>query len=285
MVDFHPALWRPILHGIVLPFRPGRIAEQYEGVWMPEGSPLTVHTIAQRDHLARELPGVDVQYAMTYTEPSIPEVLSRMDVDHITVLPLFPQYAPSTVAAVVDQVMEYYQGATSMPHLTIVSSWETSSTYIAWHARRLAETCAATDVDRIVFSYHGVPARWRHAPEAYVAQCETTTNAIMDAVGEIPFEITFQSKFGPGEWLTPATIDRMAQLPSEGARRVAVCTPGFIADCLETSEELDVLNHKAFRDAGGEVFVRVAPPNSDPIAGAMLAEVYRAHAPGVAASA
>ena len=284
VVDFHPALWAPILHGIVLPFRPGRIAEQYENVWLPEGSPLTVHTMAQREHLANELPGVDVRYAMTYTSPTIAEVLSQMDVDHLTILPLFPQYAPSTVAAVADQVMAFYQGSTTMPHLTLVSSWERSPTYINWHAEQLRHTLATANVDRIVFSFHGVPKRARHAPQAYVAQCEATTHAIMARLGDAPFEITYQSKFGPGEWLSPATIDRMRALPADDVRNIAVCTPGFVADCIETSEELDVLNRNAFEAAGGETYVRVAPPNSEPIAGSMLAEVYRTHASSAAAA-
>ena len=278
VVDFHPAIWWPVLHGIVLPLRPGRIAGQYENVWLPEGYPLTVHTIAQRDHLAAELLDVDVRYAMTYTSPSIRQVLTEMDVDHLTILPLFPQFAPSTVAAVIDQVTAYYRDANRMPHLTIVSSWETSPLFIDWHAQRLRETLAENEVDRIVFSYHGVPQRAPHAPREYLAQCEATTNAIMTLVGDIPFENTYQSKFGPGEWLTPATIKRMEQFPSDGVRRIAVCTPGFFADCIETSEELDVLNQRAFLDAGGKKYVRVAPPNSAPIVGAILAEVYRAHA-------
>lgn len=286
VVDFHPAIWWPVLHGIVLPFRPGRIAEQYEHVWLPDGSPLTVHTIAQRDHLARELPDVEVRYAMTYTSPSIPEALTEMDVDHLTILPLFPQYAPSTVAAVVDQVMDYYQDATAMPNLTIVSSWETAPLFIDWYAQQLRETLASNEVDRVVFSYHGVPERTPHAPDAYRAQCEATSAAIMELVdAEIPFENTYQSKFGPGEWLSPATINRMAQYPADGVRRIALCTPGFFADCIETSEELDVLNRNAFLAAGGETYVRVAPPNSDPEAGAILAEVYRTHVPQPAPSA
>lgn len=287
VVDFHPIIWWPVLHGIVLPFRPGRIAEQYESVFLPEGSPLTVHTIAQRDHLATELPDVDVRYAMTYTSPSIPEQLEAMaDLDHLTILPLFPQYAPSTVAAVVDQVMAYYQNATAMPHLTIVSSWETAPTFVDWYAQQLRETLAETPVDRVVFSYHGVPERAPHAPREYVAQCEATTNAIIESAGvAVPFENTYQSKFGPGEWLSPATIDRMAEIPADGGTRVALVTPGFFADCIETAEELDVLNQEAFTAAGGQTYVRVAPPNSDPIAGAMLADVYRAHAAALESAA
>ena len=280
VVDFHPALWKPILHGMVLPFRPGKVAEPYQNVWLPDGSPLTVHTKAQREHLAAALPEVDVRYAMTYTSPSIAEQLEAMaELDHLTILPLFPQYAVSTVAPIVDQVAAYYQRATAMPNLTIISSWETSPAFIDWHAQQVRETLSATEVDRLVFSYHGVPKRAVHAPDAYAAQCVATTNAIMERAGvDVPFEVTFQSKFGPGEWLSPATITRMAELPADGVRRVALATPGFFADCIETSDELDVLNQDAFRAAGGETYVRVAPPNSDPITGPMLAEVYRTHA-------
>lgn len=287
VVDFHPAAWLPILHGMVLPVRPGRIKEQYEAVWLEAGSPLTVHTLAQRDHLQESLPAVDVRYAMTYTAPSIETALTDWDVDALTVIPLFPQYAPSTVAPVMDQVMEYYQKSAWMPHLHLVQSWLDAPLYVQWHAQRLATALNTTEsVDKVVFSYHGVPERAVHAPGPYRAQCETTTAAIIDAATEIldrpiPHETTFQSKFGPGSWLSPATIDRMAQLPREGARSIVMLTPGFVADCIETSYELDVLNKDEFLAAGGTSFTRIAPPNSDPEVGPMLAEVFhRAHHAG-----
>lgn len=288
VVDFHPAAWLPILHGMVLPARPGKIREQYEAVWTDSGSPLTVHTLAQRDHLQDALPDVDVRYAMTYTAPSIETALTDWDVDAVTVIPLFPQYAPSTVAAVMDQVTAFYRASAWMPHLHLVQSWPDTPRYVNWHARQLARTLTAQEqsdqgADKVVFSYHGVPERAVHAPGPYRAQCETTTAAIVSAtqelVGhEIAHESTFQSKFGPGAWLAPATIDRMGQLPAEGVHNVVMLTPGFVADCIETSYELDVLNRDEFLAAGGSSFTRVAPPNSDPEVGLMLAEVFhRAH--------
>lgn len=291
VVDFHPFVWQPILRGIVLPFRPGRIQAQYEHIWLSEGSPLTVHTKAQRDHLSGALPEVDVRYAMTYTSPSIPEVLSEMDVDELTVLPLYPQYAASTVAPVFDQVTEYYRSRSSMPTLHLVKSWETSPLLIEWYAREVHRTITAHELDRLVFSYHGVPERAVHAPEEYTGQCRATTEAIMDAVAEldpsaprVPFDITYQSKFGPGKWLTPATIDSMAAYPGNGVTRIGVATPGFFADCIETVDEIDILNRETFMNAGGKDFVCVAPPNSDIAVGPMLAEVYHAFTPDRSAS-
>lgn len=339
VVDFPRALWNPILNGIVLRVRPGKVMEQYEHVWLHDGeragSPLLVHTLSEVDHLRAALPDVDVDYAVTYTTPSIRERLDAMvarGVTRITVIPLYPHYAPSTVQPIIDQVEAYEGQRGKLPPIRVVRSYETQPTMVRWYAQRIAEVlrgaqasydepadgaeasadgeepaggsaeaggarasggsaimggaAAMTDapVDRLVFSYHGVPERRVHGPDAYQAECEATTDAIMAELERlaaregwrVPKGInTYQSKFGPGKWLAPATIDTMAALPGEGVRSIVVATPGFFADCIETSYELDMLNQEEFLKAGGERYVRVAPINSDAIAGQILAEVYR----------
>lgn len=277
VVDLPRVLWQPILRSFVLRKRPGRILEQYERVWTPEGSPLMAYTVAQRDQLAEQLDQVEVRYAMTYTSPSIVESLRDWLVDEVTVLPLFPQYAPSTVAPVIDQVAAFERAHPDGPVITTVRDWATQPEYVAWYAEQLGKAFADEPADKVVFSYHSVPERKRHGPAEYADRCRATTEAII-AHPDCPdseWEITYQSTFGPGRWLGPATLDRAQALPGEGVRSVLVCSPGFVADCIETSYELRVLMAGAFTECGGERFRVLTPLNSDVRAGEILAAVYR----------
>ncbi|RRD46338.1 ferrochelatase [Tessaracoccus sp. OH4464_COT-324] len=272
VVDFPRFLWKPILHGIVLRVRPKKVAPLYRHIWLEDGSPLEVYTRAQRDLLAAALPDIEVRHAMSYTSPSVAEAVAGWDVDHITVIPMYPHYAPSTTNTIIEQVDAAAENARWRHKL--VRSWGTAEGFIGWYRSRLRDELTAEDVDRVVFSYHGVPQRKVHGPDEYRAQCLATTEAIM-AGFDIPHEVSFQSKFGPGAWLSPATVDRMSQLPGEGVKRLLLLTPGFVADCIETLDELDLLNRDTFLAAGGESFRRLAPLNDHPEVGAVLAEVFR----------
>ncbi|MDY5585296.1 MAG: ferrochelatase [Arcanobacterium sp.] len=280
VVDFPKFLWKPILNQIVLKKRPQMIAEQYEKIWLSEGSPLAVYTEAQTKLVAQELSDHDVDYAYTYTKPGIIEQLEAMfqrGVRNCKIIPLFPHYAPSTVAEIQRQVT----AARNNPNLTgmnlqIIPQWEDYYPYIEWYAQQINEAWKEHNFHHLVVSYHGVPERKAHEPENYRQQCERTTAAILQALkkfGEPGFTVeqTFQSKFGPGKWLGPATIDRMAELPAAGKTRIAVINPGFVQDCIETLDEIDVLNREAFLEAGGEELHRIAPLNSHPAAGKILA--------------
>ncbi|QJC22069.1 ferrochelatase [Arcanobacterium buesumense] len=275
VVDMPRWLWKPILHNIVLRVRPEKIAPIYRRIWTAEGSPLLVHTRAQNHHLAQELEGVRVAFATTYMEPSIASVIAELDVDEVVVIPLYPQYTPSTVADIWRQLDEIATQPDA-PRIIRSSAWYDNPAYIDWYVQHIhtrIKRCSH-HIDKIIFSYHGVPLRAAHDPREYQRQCEATTQAIMDRVGTIDFEITYQSKFGPGAWLQPATIERMAALPGEGVQNIMVVTPGFFASCIETLDEIDVLNQEKFISQGGCYFTSVAPPDSDPVAGKILAHVY-----------
>lgn len=275
VIDLPKLLWQPILHCAVLPFRARKSAKLYRSIWTKSGSPLVIYTRRQCNLLAQALPEWHVEYAMTYTEPSIPAALDAMQaagVSDLTVLPLYPQWAPSSAGAITDQVLSHFHRAPTMPTLRIIGAWPTEPAFIAWHADRIAASLAAHPsekrVQQIICSYHGVPNRDSHRAAGYRSECEATTAAIAQALAnrgvQIPVKTTFQSKFGPGEWLAPATIDTIAKLPRAGVTSVLVSTPGFIADCVETLEELDVQNQNAFKGAGGKFYVRVPPINDDP---------------------
>lgn len=272
VVDFPRPLWLPILHGIVLRTRPRKSSKLYQSIWNAAGSPLVIFTKSQCDHLAAELPHYSVKYAMTYTQPRISQVLSEFAAEGITdltVVSLYPQSAPSSTGAITDQVFSHYAGALHTPNLRMISQYPVQPDYISWYVEAVSKHLAQHNFDLVVFSFHGVPARDSHRPQGYRAECNATAAEIMAGVREqghdVASLVTFQSKFGPGKWLTPATIDTMRQLPAQGIKSVLVATPGFISDCLETIDEIGVLNRDVFLTAGGEHFSRVLPPNDDPI--------------------
>ncbi len=285
IVDLPQYLWKPILHTMVLPRRPHKIAPAYQGIWLDKGgatghSPLTVHSLAQCEAMQELLPNIKVEYAVTYGNPGISvqlDQLMQMGVHKITVIPLYPHYAPSTVAAITDQIAIWLQKQTRIPNLQIITEYATQPTLVAWYAEQIRNMVTQYNPDRLIFSYHGVPQRPAHDPEYYKKQTVQTTKAIMQyAKVATPYTITYQSKFGPGQWLQPATIDTMELVPAQGDKNIILCTPGFLSDCLETIDELDVLNKEAFIKAGGETFNRIKPPNSDSIMGKVLAEIYNA---------
>lgn len=287
VINLPRAVWYPILYGFVLTLRPGRIQETYQSIWLPEGSPLIVYTENQAQELAKALPGVMVRHAYTYSEPTVAHRLTEMikaGISDLTIIALYPQYAPSTVGATIDQVTKFFQRHSQIPDLKIVSNWHLSQTYIDWYVERTAHALQENQIDALVMSYHSVPEQPAHSPVEYKRHCSETTDAIVAGLrkqGFTPPRVfqTYQSKFGPSKWIGPATIDTMAELPKQGIKRIAVATPGFISDCIETIDEIAVLNAEEFRRAGGEFFHVIAPPNGEPTTGKMLAEVYLSRNP------
>jgi ferrochelatase len=287
VVDLPRALWLPILNGPVRRRRPARVLGQYEGIWTEEGSPLRVHTRAQGEALARLLPGRDVRVAYQYGSPNVADVFLDLarSCDVVTVLPAYPHFAPATVGSIADRVRECAGLAAAeghRPRIRAARSWPSLAGYVDWHAGRILEEVSREGVDLVVFSWHGVPLRKAHGAARYRAECHATASAVMERVEAqgctVAWEETFQSKFGPGRWLAPATIDTMPALPGRGVRSVLVTNPGFLADCLETVYEMDVLNAGVFRQAGGVSFRRIAPPDAESAA-RFLAQVRGALTP------
>ncbi|MBV7363281.1 ferrochelatase [Actinomycetaceae bacterium TAE3-ERU4] len=288
VVNLHPILWQPILRGFILTRRPSRIAPVYRSIWTDKGSPLTVHSKAQEIAAANAL-GEDVlvRVAMTYADPSVESALQEMEaagINDLTVINLYPQFAASTVAACYDSIFNYYRSRPTIPTLRILQSWETEENYVEFYAQQFAEQLAENKVDALVMSYHGVPEKETHAHEIYRQHCSATTAAIAEKLREKlqingmelpPILQTFQSKFGPGKWIGPATIDTMNKLPEQGIKKIMVATPGFVSDCIETVDEINVLNREAFMEAGGEEFHVITPLNSSPLAGEIIANLYR----------
>lgn len=292
VIETHPALWRPILEGIVLRVRPRRSAEKYASVWTPDGSPLLVHTLAQRDAVARTLGGrAVVRHAWRYGAPSVPDVLDELQAqghDRVLVVPLYPQFSASSAGTVHDEVHRHGLRSRDQLELRTVRSFATDAGYVEALATAVEKSWAEhgrpdfAAGDRLLLSFHSIPVAMVDAGDPYPAECAATSAALRErlGLGEEEIVTTFQSVFGPARWITPATIDTVEQLARDGVRRVDVVCPGFVSDCLETLEEIAILNRETFHAAGGTEFHHVPWGNGDPVWTDALAQLAETHLGG-----
>lgn len=266
VVEMHPAVWRPILDGIILRVRPKASAEKYASIWYPEGSPLMHWTVRQRDALIERLgDSAEVRLAMRYGKPSVQSELSRLYADgyrKVLVVPLYPQYAASSAGTVVDEVARWILDARDQLEIRTVRSFPEAPAYIdalvgaiesSWQENGRPDFAGG---DKLITSFHGIPKAMHEGGDPYRYECEATADLLRKRLGldEGQLVVTFQSVFGPSEWLKPATIDMVEELGKGGTRRVDVICPGFMADCLETLEEINILNRETFTGAGGQEF-------------------------------
>jgi ferrochelatase len=278
VVEIPRPLWWAILHGVILNVRPKKSAAKYATVWTPDGSPLRVHTERQAAgvaaRLARRHPGTpwSVRYAMRYGTPSIGAELAALRAegcDRILLLPLYPQYAASTTASSFDAAFDALRTMRNVPELRLVKHFHDHPGYIAALARNVRAfwTTHGRGDGKLVMSFHGVPRFHLDRGDPYHCECRKTGRLLAEALGLRPDEwiLTFQSRFGRAQWLEPYTQDTLERLPRDGVKAVDVVCPGFVADCLETLEEIAVENREAFEGAGGERFRYIPCLNaSDP---------------------
>ena len=259
VVELPRWLWLPILHGVVLRRRPAQSAHKYAKVWTPEGSPLAVHT-AKQAQLLREATGLPVEYAMRYGEPSIASALHKLPAK-VRVVPLYPQYARSTTESIRDVVGRKAE---------FVEQFHDHPGYIAALAALVQDR-----PDVLVMSFHGLPQRAVERGDPYRDQCERTAALLAKELGLQPgqYRVTFQSRFGPARWLQPYTAEVLAELGAARTRRVDVLCPGFVADCLETLEEIAIEGRQIFLDAGGGEFRALPCLNESPRWIAALADI------------
>ena len=262
VVELPRVVWWPILNGVILNVRPGKIQEKYETVWMNEGSPLMVWSRRQTEavDLALQERGydVDVALAMRYGEPSLAgtlDALRRRGCRRILVAPLYPQYSASTTATVVDKVAAHAALLRDQPEMRFIQRFFDEPGYIAALAHRVRESWAAQGRgQKLIMSFHGLPKRSVELGDPYYAECMQTGRLLAAALDLAPEEylITFQSRFGAAQWLQPYTEPTVQQLAAQGIREVDVVCPGFVADCLETLEEIALGCEAAFLQAGGQ---------------------------------
>lgn len=291
VVEVPRPLWLPILYGFILPLRPRRIAPKYRKIWSAEGSPLRELSERLRSGLAsllaqRMMAPFSLEFAMLYGTPSVSESLQRLraaGARRILVLPLFPQYCGATTGAVYDQVNAELAGWRWLPELRFICEYHDQPQYIEALRESVAQHWEAHGrTGHLVISFHGIPERYFHQGDPYFCKCQKTARLLAEELllkdGE--WTVTFQSRFGPTEWLRPYTIETLAGMPARGIRDVTVICPGFAVDCLETLEEIDVENRAAFMSAGGERFEYVPALNARPAHAAVLAAQIARHCQG-----
>jgi len=273
VVEIPRAAWLPILHGVILNVRPAKSARKYASIWTPEGSPLMVHTARQAARVRERLQAtvrqpVEVAFAMRYGEPSIPATIDRLTaagVDRLLVVPLYPQYAASTTASVQDRLFATLSRLRNVPEPRVVRHFHDDPGYIRAVAAGVRRHWAAHGRgDRLLMSFHGLPRYTLDRGDPYFCECHKTARLLAAELGlsEAEWRITFQSRFGRAKWLEPYTTVVLDELARGGTRRVDVVCPGFVADCLETLEEIGAEAREAFVHAGGEA-LSLAPCLND----------------------
>lgn len=291
VVEIPRALWWLILNGIILNLRPAKSAAKYAQIWLKEGSPLRVHTerqakllkglLGQRGHTK-----VEVAYAMRYGNPSIANVLDTLKktgVERALILPLYPQYAASSTASVMDDVANWIKATRNPPELRFTKQYPDHPGYIAALANSVKEHWAANGrSERLVMSFHGLPQRSLALGDPYFCLCQKTGRLLAETLGlaKEDYLITFQSRFGKAKWLEPYTQATLEKLAREGVSRLDVICPGFVADCLETLEEIAMECKEAFIAAGGKTFFYIPCLNERADWIAALGDIATTHMAG-----
>jgi len=285
VIEESPIKWWLILNLIILTVRPGRKGKDYDKIWNKEKNESFLKTItrSQAEKLAASLigdPRIVVDWAMRYGNPSIASRLDALQAsgcDRILVVPLYPQYAAATTATVCDKVFEGLASMRWQPALRVAPAWFDQPVYIEALASSLQTGLAklAFKPDLIIASFHGMPEDYLTKGDPYYCQCAATTRLLREKLGvsEDALMMTFQSRFGTAEWLKPYTIDTVRELPGKGVKNLAVVTPGFAADCLETLEEIAMENANVFKEAGGENFAHIPCLNDSEAGMAVIRDV------------
>ena len=279
-------LWWLILNGIVLTVRPSKSGHAYSIVWNKERdeAPLVTITRAQAEKLATMLGDerIVVDWGMRYGDPSIPSrmwALKEQGCDRILVAALYPQYAAATTATANDSAFAALESMRWQPAVRTLPPYHDDPVYIDALATSLEAGIAGLDFvpEVVVASFHGLPRDYLDKGDPYHCQCHKTTRLLRERLGwpKDKLLITFQSRFGRAEWLQPYTDVTLEELARQGIRRVALITPGFSADCLETLEEIAIRGKESFIEAGGEQYATLPCLNDSPEGMALLEHLVR----------
>lgn len=288
VIEWPRLVWYPILYGIVLMTRPGKSGKAYEQIWNREKneSPLRTITRSQSDKLGEMLGDhggkLMVDWAMRYGQPSIPDrfkALKDAGCDRILVFPLYPQYAASTTATVNDVVCKTLLDMRWQPAIRTVPPYHDDPVYVNALAKSVERHIEGLEFDPeiVLTSYHGIPQSYFRRGDPYHCHCMKTTRLMRDVLGwgEDKLRVTFQSRFGPEEWLQPYTDKTVEKLAKDGVKKIAVMNPGFVSDCLETLEEIAGEAGEIFQHNGGENFTHIPCLNDSDLGMDVLAHIVR----------
>ena len=290
VIDYSPWLWQPLLQLVILSKRPFSSGEAYKSIWNEDQgeSPLMTITRDQTAAIADQMrqhygDQVHVDFCMRYGNPSTKSKVREMveaGCRKILFFPLYPHYAGATSATANDQFFRALMQEKWQPTVRVVDPYFEHPQYIEALAQSVERAYAAADVrpDILVCSYHGVPKRYLMEGDPYHCQCQKTTRLLKERLGwdDTRITTTFQSRFGPEEWLQPYTVEEVARLPREdGKKNIAVIAPAFSSDCIETLEEINEEIKESFEEAGGEHFTYIPCLNDDDAHVAALSQVIR----------
>ncbi|WEJ34454.1 ferrochelatase [Devosia sp. SD17-2] len=274
--------WWPILNLIILSFRPQKAGHAYAMIWDKEKneSPLRVITRAQTEALAERMSGdgVMVEYAMRYGNPSTQSVLEKMQAagcQKILLVPLYPQYSATTTATANDKAFDALKTMRWQPAVRTAPAYFENPKYIETLGNSIRDGVAKLDFepDVVITSFHGMPVEYLQKGDPYHCQCFKTTRLVREYLGwpKEKLMVTFQSRFGPTEWLQPYTDVTLGELPKKGIKKVAILAPAFSADCIETLEEIAIGGKETFLEAGGENYAYI-PCLNDSVEGMDMIE-------------
>lgn len=291
VVEIPRPIWWLILNGLVLTTRPAKSAAAYKRVWTEEGSPLLAISRKQTDALSArlkaEFPGpVNVELGMRYGEPSLASALEKLrglNTRRILVLPLYPQYSATTTASVFDEVTRTLQKWRWLPEMRFVNQYHDEQAYIDCLANSIKEAWAEREQpEKLLFSFHGMPKQFLLAGDPYHCQCQKTARLVAEQLEltDSQWLVSFQSLFGKAEWLKPYTQPTLEEWGKSGVKRVDVICPGFSADCLETLEEIAMLNKETFEGAGGDALHYIPALNHRDDHIDMLVNLIKRHSQG-----
>ncbi len=263
VIEVNPFIWQIILNLFILTFRPSKTAHAYKQIWIKETneSPLLYYTRSQATKLSNKISNgnIIVDFAMRYGNPSIKSKLSLLKekgCEHIIILPLYPQYAAATTATVCDEVYRSLMSMRWQPSLQIIPHYESETLYIQSLINSIKNKIKNINwkPDMIMASYHGIPKSYFDKGDPYQCYCQKTTRLMREKFKDFDIQTTFQSRFGPSEWLKPYTDKTLEKLPGEGIKNILVICPGFASDCVETLEEINIQGKESFIKNGGKNF-------------------------------
>ncbi len=277
-------LWKLILHGVILRFRPAHIAPAYRSIWGKDDSPLLSISRQQVKDLNTEVTAkfnhpIKITLGMRYGKPSIAQALRELqaaNVQRLLVLPLYPQYSATTTASTFDAIAHELMHWRWIPSLRMLNQYHDHPAYIETLANSVKifwQTHAQPEL--LLISFHGLPKRYLLAGDPYHCHCQKTARLLAERLGlnENQWQISFQSRVGREEWLKPYTDETLKALPAKGTKSVQVICPGFPTDCLETLEEIKVQNRDWFLEAGGKHFDYIPALNASAEHIGMLAQI------------
>jgi len=263
VIEVNVFVWQIILNLFILTFRPSKTAHAYKKIWFKETneSPLLYYTRAQTQKLRKKIgqDSVYVEFAMRYGNPSIKSKLNFLKdkgCENIIILPLYPQYAAATTATVCDEVYRSLMQMRWQPSLQIIPHYESETFYVEALVNSIKKKINEINwkPDLIIASYHGIPKSYFDKGDPYQCYCQKTSRLMKEQFNSVEIKTTFQSRFGPQEWLKPYTDKTFEDLPNQGIKNILVICPGFSSDCVETLEEINIQGKESFLKSGGANF-------------------------------